>query len=133
MQNQNPRRLGTIFQLITHRHAAMYTHCRKILRHNKHIIPELVCCWGFVDALHRISVSGPVTRIDRPLAANRKRLDGSLRAHHGGLYRSGGEFESYGMKTLFNVVADAETEVWVEDFWLSRSRVIEKYRGKCRR
>jgi hypothetical protein len=42
-----------------------------------------------------------------------------------------GDFETYGMKDIFDLTADAETQVWVEDFWLSRSDVIEKYWGKC--
>src|SRR5262249_47307375 len=44
-----------------------------------------------------------------------------------------GEYESYGMKDIFNVTAGSETRVWVEDFWLSRSSAIEKYRAKCSR
>ena len=42
-----------------------------------------------------------------------------------------GDFESYGMKTIHNVSVDSETRVWVEDFWLSRSSVIEKLREFC--
>ena len=43
-----------------------------------------------------------------------------------------GDFETYGMKDIFDRSANAETRVWVEDFWLSRSNVIEKYWSKCR-
>jgi len=42
-----------------------------------------------------------------------------------------GDFETYGMKDIYNLSADAETQVWVEDFWLSKSRVIEEYYDKC--
>lgn len=42
-----------------------------------------------------------------------------------------GSFESYGMKEIHNLTADSETSVWVEDFWLSKDRVIEKYFDKC--
>ena len=43
-----------------------------------------------------------------------------------------GDFETYGMKDIYNLTADSETKVWVEDFWLSKSRAIEKYYNKCR-
>ena len=42
-----------------------------------------------------------------------------------------GDFESYGMKDIYNISADAETKVWVEDYWLSKSRMIEKFYEKC--
>ena len=42
-----------------------------------------------------------------------------------------GDFESYGMKTIYNITADRETRVWVEDFWLSESSVINQYNDKC--
>jgi hypothetical protein len=42
-----------------------------------------------------------------------------------------GDFETYGMKDIYNLTADAETNVWVEDFWLSKSGAIEKYYEKC--
>lgn len=42
-----------------------------------------------------------------------------------------GNYESYGMKDIFNVSADSETKVWVEDYYLSKDRVIEKYFDKC--
>ena len=42
-----------------------------------------------------------------------------------------GDYETYGMKDIYNLTADAETKVWVEDFWLSKSRAIEKYYDKC--
>jgi len=42
-----------------------------------------------------------------------------------------GDFESYGMKDIYNLTADAETTVWVEDYWLSRDSAIEKYYEKC--
>ncbi len=42
-----------------------------------------------------------------------------------------GEFEAYGMKQIYNLTADAETTVWVEDFWLSKDNVIEQYFSHC--
>lgn len=42
-----------------------------------------------------------------------------------------GDFERYGMKTIYNVTADRETRVWVEDFWLSESSAIAQYRDHC--
>ena len=43
-----------------------------------------------------------------------------------------GNFESYGMMDIYNLTADSELTVWVEDYWLSKSRAIEKYYDKCR-
>lgn len=42
-----------------------------------------------------------------------------------------GDFESYGFKDIFNVSKDAEMRVWVEDYWLNKDRVAEKYLEKC--
>lgn len=42
-----------------------------------------------------------------------------------------GQFETYGMKEIYNITADSETNVWVEDFWLSKNRAIAKYFDKC--
>lgn len=42
-----------------------------------------------------------------------------------------GDYETYGMKAIYNISASSETKVWVEDFWLSKSSAIEKYRDKC--
>ncbi len=42
-----------------------------------------------------------------------------------------GDYESYGMKDIYNITADAETRAWIEDFWLSKTRVLEKYYEKC--
>jgi len=42
-----------------------------------------------------------------------------------------GDFESYGMKDIYNISADSETTVWVEDYMLSKSSAIEKYYDKC--
>lgn len=42
-----------------------------------------------------------------------------------------GDFESYGMKTIFNISTDSETQVWVEDYMLSKDSVLEKYYDKC--
>ena len=43
-----------------------------------------------------------------------------------------GDFESYGMKTLSNLTMSSETKAWVEDYWLSKSSAIKKYRKKCK-
>ncbi len=42
-----------------------------------------------------------------------------------------GDYETYGMKDIYNLTADSETKVWVEDFWLSKDSVVEKYYDKC--
>ena len=42
-----------------------------------------------------------------------------------------GDYENYGMKTIYNLTADAETRVWVEDYWLSKDGVIEMYSENC--
>jgi hypothetical protein len=42
-----------------------------------------------------------------------------------------GDYESYGMKDIYNLSADAETRVWVEDYWLSKDRVIQEYFDQC--
>ena len=39
-----------------------------------------------------------------------------------------GDFESYGMKTIYNVTNNSEARVWVEDYMLSKSSLIEKMR-----
>ena len=36
-----------------------------------------------------------------------------------------GDYESYGMKDIYNISADSETKVWVEEFWLSKGSVLE--------
>ncbi len=43
-----------------------------------------------------------------------------------------GDIESYGIKSLYNITKDAETRVWVDEYWLSKDRVIDRYLGKCR-
>lgn len=55
---------------------------------------------------------------------------------YGGSYPSqgdilGGDFDSYGMKTLYNVSSGSETKVWVDSYWMPRSTAIEKYYEKC--
>jgi hypothetical protein len=43
-----------------------------------------------------------------------------------------GDFESYGMKDLYNLSKNgAETRVWVENYWLSKSRAIDIINDKC--
>lgn len=43
-----------------------------------------------------------------------------------------GDYESFGMKKLYNLTKDTETSVWVDNFWLSKDRGIEKFYEKCR-
>jgi len=42
-----------------------------------------------------------------------------------------GAFEKYGMKNVHIINKDRETTVWVEDYWLSKDDVLEKYYEKC--
>lgn len=42
-----------------------------------------------------------------------------------------GEFESYGMKNIHNATKERSLRVWVEDYQLSKRRVLEKYFTKC--
>lgn len=42
-----------------------------------------------------------------------------------------GDFEMYGMKDIYNLRAESETKVWVEDFWLSRDRAVTKMAELC--
>lgn len=42
-----------------------------------------------------------------------------------------GDFESYGMKTIYNSTTDSETRVWVEDYMLSQTSAIEQYNKQC--
>jgi hypothetical protein len=56
---------------------------------------------------------------------------------YGGLAYQGdmvvGELNSYGFQTLYNTTRDGKLRVWIDDFWLSRDRAIEKLLEKrCR-
>jgi hypothetical protein len=42
-----------------------------------------------------------------------------------------GDFDVYGMKKIYNISADSETQVWVEDYMLSKDSAIEMYYEKC--
>jgi hypothetical protein len=42
-----------------------------------------------------------------------------------------GKFESYGFKDIYNLTADSELRVWVEDYWLSREDALEQYFEHC--
>lgn len=42
-----------------------------------------------------------------------------------------GDLESYGIKDAFNITADSNTRMWVEEYWLSRSRAVDKFSDKC--
>lgn len=42
-----------------------------------------------------------------------------------------GNFESYGMKDLYNLTQDSETRVWVDNYWMSKDRAVERYFEKC--
>ena len=43
-----------------------------------------------------------------------------------------GDFQSYGMKDVFNLSQDSDVRVWVDDFWMSKDRAVEKFSEKCR-
>jgi hypothetical protein len=42
-----------------------------------------------------------------------------------------GDFETYGLKEIYNSTQDSKMKVLVESFWMSESRAMEKYRDKC--
>jgi hypothetical protein len=42
-----------------------------------------------------------------------------------------GAFENYGMKTIYNITADSELRVWVEDYLLSKEDALEKLLEEC--
>lgn len=42
-----------------------------------------------------------------------------------------GEFESYGMKDIYDITADQEVRVWVEDLMLSKDDAVEQYFDQC--
>lgn len=42
-----------------------------------------------------------------------------------------GELHSYGMKEAYSLNTRRKTQVWVDDYMLSRSRVQEKLREHC--
>lgn len=42
-----------------------------------------------------------------------------------------GNFESYGFEDIYNITADSELRVYVEDYWLSKDDVLEKYFEHC--
>lgn len=42
-----------------------------------------------------------------------------------------GDFESYGMKNIYNATSEAELRVWVEDFWLDKEDALEKLFDEC--
>ena len=42
-----------------------------------------------------------------------------------------GDYETYGLKDIYNLTTDSETSVWVDDFWLSKDIALEKYYDKC--
>ncbi|MBW3470450.1 hypothetical protein [Arthrospiribacter ruber] len=42
-----------------------------------------------------------------------------------------GDFESYGMKDIYNNTTDSELRVWVEDYWLSWEDALEKLYENC--
>ncbi len=42
-----------------------------------------------------------------------------------------GNFEEYGFHDIYNLTADEELRVWVEDYWLSKSSGLERLYDKC--
>ncbi len=43
-----------------------------------------------------------------------------------------GEFEAYGFRDVLNLTQKVTYRVWVEDYWLSKNRAVDKYLRKCR-
>ncbi len=43
-----------------------------------------------------------------------------------------GDFDGYGMKEIYNISAGSETQVWVEDYMLSKDSAIEMYYEQCK-
>jgi len=43
-----------------------------------------------------------------------------------------GDYESFGMKKLYNLTRDRETKVWVDNYWLSKDSAMENFYEKCR-
>ncbi len=42
-----------------------------------------------------------------------------------------GDFESYGMHDAYNLTADSDLTVWVEDYWLSVDQALETLSQNC--
>ncbi|HXF49068.1 MAG TPA: hypothetical protein VNL73_06550 [Verrucomicrobiae bacterium] len=42
-----------------------------------------------------------------------------------------GDFEEFGFQDIYNITADSELRVWVEDYWLSKEDAVEKYFEHC--
>jgi len=42
-----------------------------------------------------------------------------------------GNFESYGFEDIYNLPADSDLRVWVEDYWLSWEDALELYFEHC--
>lgn len=42
-----------------------------------------------------------------------------------------GDFESYGRSSIYNFTQDTDFTVWVEDFWLTRPKVMEEFGQRC--
>jgi hypothetical protein len=43
-----------------------------------------------------------------------------------------GELNSYGFKDVYNLGKDQEMRVWIDDYMLSKQRVIDKINSKCK-
>ena len=42
-----------------------------------------------------------------------------------------GNYESYGMKDIYNITKDSDTSAWVDNFWMSKDCAMERYFEKC--
>jgi len=42
-----------------------------------------------------------------------------------------GDFESYGFANIYNLTADSELRVWVENYWLWKEDALEQYFEYC--
>lgn len=42
-----------------------------------------------------------------------------------------GDFETYGMKDIYNATKESEIRVWVEDFWMDKEDALEELFDHC--
>lgn len=42
-----------------------------------------------------------------------------------------GDFETFGMKDIYNETMGSESKAWIDNFWLSKDRATEIYFDKC--
>jgi hypothetical protein len=42
-----------------------------------------------------------------------------------------GAFETFGMPEIYNRTQGMSMTVWVDNYWMSRQQVVQRYRGHC--